>query len=96
MILFHSLSTDCYSVAAVDMTLVNTSIAIPPGVSEACLQLAAVDDEIVEGDETFTLTVEATDPSDTVNGNVPITISDNDGTYYYIEVHETKLIITFV
>ena len=58
----------------------NTSIAIPPGVSEARLQLVAVDDELVEGKETFTLTVEAADPSDTVNGNVPITISDNDGT----------------
>lgn len=57
----------------------NASIAIPPGESEACLQLLAADDVIVESEESFTLMVEAVDPSDTVNGNVLISISDNDG-----------------
>ena len=34
---------------------------------------------IVESEESFKLRVEAADPSDTVNGNVSISIFDNDG-----------------
>ena len=69
----------CYSIAVEDIAILNTSIAISPGQSEACIQLLAVDDMIVESEERFTLRVEAADPSDTVNGNVSISISDNDG-----------------
>lgn len=44
-----------------------------------CSQLLAVDDEIVEGDEVFIVTIEADNPSDSVNGITVVTVSDNDG-----------------
>ena len=62
-----------------DLTIVNQSTVIPPGVSEACVLLLAVDDEIVEDNEAFTIIVETDDPSGMVNGNASIVISDNDG-----------------
>ena len=34
-----------------DITAENLSIAIPPGMSKACIQLLAVDDKLVEDDE---------------------------------------------
>ena len=58
----------------------NKSTLIPPGVSEACIQLLAVNDEIVEDDEAFILTIESELPQDRVNGSVSVIISDNDGT----------------
>ena len=66
-------------VAISDLTAANVSSIIPPGSSEACLQLLAVDDDIVEGTDVFTVTAEAANTRDTVNGNASITISDNDG-----------------
>ena len=69
-----------YTHAAVsDFLVVNTSTIIPPGVFEACLQLVAIDDEIVEDSEVFTVVVEAMNPNDMVNGTASIIISDNDG-----------------
>ena len=55
------------------------STVISSGASEACLLLLAVDDEIVEVNELFTLVVEAENPRDTVNGNTSIIVLDNDG-----------------
>ena len=66
-------------VAISDLTASNVSIIIPPGSSEACLQLLAVDDDLVEGDDVFTITAEAANTRDSVNGNALITILDNDG-----------------
>ena len=57
----------------------NMTSVIPPGASEACVLLLAVEDEVVEDNEVFTITVETADPSDTVNGSTSIVISDNDG-----------------
>ena len=61
----------------------NTMNVIPPGVSEACLQLLAVDDEIVESNELFTAVVEAHDPNDMVDGATSFAILDNDGNNNY-------------
>ena len=66
-------------VAISDLTAANVSNIIPPGLSKACLQLLAVDDDIVEGNDIFTVTAEAANTRDLVNGNASITISDNDG-----------------
>ena len=62
-----------------DVTIVNMTSVIPPGVSEACVLLLAVEDEVVEDNEVFTIIVNTEDPSDTVNGSISIVISDNDG-----------------
>ena len=56
-----------------------TNIIIPPGDSEACLQLLATDDEIVEDDEHFIVMAETVNSNDIVNGTTSIIISDNDG-----------------
>ena len=56
----------------------NTSTFIPPGVYGVCIALLAVEDEIVEGDEAFTIAV-VVDQSDEVNGNTTVIILDNDG-----------------
>ena len=67
-----------------DLTLLNNmSTLISPGASKACLLLLAVDDEIVEDNELFTVTVETENPRDTVNGNASIIVSDNDGMVFY-------------
>ena len=58
----------------------NKTTLIPPGVFEACIQLLAIDDEIIEDDEVFILTIESELPQDRVNGSVSVIISDNDGT----------------
>ena len=58
----------------------NSSFVIPPGVSNVCIQLLAVDDDIVEGEEVLIGEVVATNLRDSVNGNVSIVIIDNDGT----------------
>ena len=59
----------------------NESTIIPPGVSEACFELLAVDDEIVEDNECFTVMVKAENPSDLVNGTTVMIIFDNDGNH---------------
>ena len=54
-------------------------IAIPLGESEACLQLLAVDDEIVEDTELFTVIFKAVNPNDIVNETTSVIVYDNDG-----------------
>ena len=68
-----------------DLTIVNNiSTVISPGASEACLPFLAVDDEIVEDNELFTVTVETENPRDTVNGNASIIVFDNDGNEFTV------------
>ena len=62
-----------------DFSILNESNIILPGVSESCVELLAVDDEIIEGSELFTVIVNAENPSDMVNGTTTIIILDNDG-----------------
>lgn len=73
--------TQCIISDSSDLIIENISSIIPPGSSEACLQLEAFDDNIVEGDDIFTVTAEASNSGDRVNGNVSIIITDNDGKY---------------
>ena len=69
-----------------------TSIIIPPGVSNACFQVLTVDDDIVEGNETFTVMMETEDPNDFVNGTVSVIVSDNDGSYIRFLVYSMHLL----
>ena len=62
-----------------DLIVQNMSSVIPPGSSEACLHLEAVDDDIVEDNDIFTITADASQSGDRVNGNVSLTLTDNDG-----------------
>ena len=82
-IIFISPINSSYSTADSDLTAENVSITITPGMSEACFEILAVDDEIVENDEEFVVTAEADNPNDIVNGNVSINILDNDGEYHH-------------
>ena len=65
--------------AASDLTSNIVSSVIPPEMSEACLELVAVEDEIVENDELFTLTVDTENSNDVIDGNVSVVVMDNDG-----------------
>ena len=56
-----------------------------------CLQLLAVDDEIVEDDETFVITFKTKNANDVVMGNVSVDIIDNDGAY--LHNHQCNVII---
>ena len=47
--------------------------------SQACFQLAAIDDTIVESEEAFTLVIECANSNDIVAGNATVVIIDNDG-----------------
>lgn len=52
---------------------------IPSGLYEACFQVRAVDDDIIEDTELFTVMVETSNANDVVNGTTLMIISDNDG-----------------
>ena len=62
-----------------EYNITNQPAVIPVGVSEACFQLVAIDDHVVENHEEFTLVVEATYSNDVVIGNATFIIADNDG-----------------
>ena len=62
-----------------DISVMNVSTIIPPGVYEACIKVLAIDDRIIEGDEIFTVSVEVEDQRDRIDGNATVIISDNDG-----------------
>ena len=57
------------------------SNTILPGETEYCFHLLAVHDEIVEGDEEYTVVIMSPNSSDRVNGSISVIISDNDGEY---------------
>ena len=54
-------------------------MTISPSVSETCLKLVSVDDDLIEDDETFSVVAVAQNANDRVNGNVTVVIFDNDG-----------------
>ena len=62
-----------------DYNIINQPAVIPVGVSDACFQLAAIDDMIIEDDENFTLVIETTNSNDKIVGKATFLISDNDG-----------------
>ena len=67
-----------YYVIKGDYNITNVPTVIPVGVLEACFQLVAIDDTIVESDEGFTLVIEAANPNDEVIENATVIIVDND------------------
>ena len=69
-----------------DFSVVSEETVIPAGALQACLQLVAVDDNIVEGTEVFTVMVEPFNPGDKINGSTSVIISDNDGEDYDISL----------
>ena len=62
-----------------DVNITNPLIEIPIGDSEACVQLEAIDDIIVENEEAFVLVAMAVNMYDVLDKNVTLFISDNDG-----------------
>ena len=62
-----------------DINITNELVIIPIGVSQVCFEVFAIDDAILESEESFTLVVEAMNPNDVVDGNTTVVISDNDG-----------------
>ena len=58
--------------------------------TEMCLNISIIDDDRVEYDETFNITLTVDNPLDTINGNsttsvqIQITIQDNDSKYYLL------------
>ena len=63
-----------------DYNIINQmqQMVISEAVFEVCFQVLAVDDEIIESEEEFTLIVEPTNQNDGIDGNTTIIISDND------------------
>lgn len=55
------------------------SLTITPSVPETCLKLVSVDDDLIEGEEIFSVMVVVQNENDRVNGNVTVIIFDNDG-----------------
>ena len=56
----------------------STIVVISRGENNTCFELLAIDDNIIEDDELFTIVVEAIHPNDR-GTNTTVTISDNDG-----------------
>ena len=65
------------------VVLPDGSLSIDPPINVSmlpiCLILVANDDQIVEGTESFNVTMRASNPLDMVNGSTTIDIIDNDG-----------------
>ena len=56
-----------------------------PGGTEAFYEISIVNDDDHESSETFTASLSSTDPNvNIVDGNVTITIIDDDGKYHQI------------
>ena len=73
-----------------ELVLANESIIIIPPIndlmltpSQICLTIIAIDDQIVEGTESFNFTVRASNPLDMVSGSTTIDITDIDGKNFY-------------
>ena len=72
----------------VDFRLLATTLIFPPNAirgTEMCLNISIADDDRVEYEETFSITLTVDNPLDTINGGstaqVLVTIADNDGKF---------------
>ena len=70
----------------IDFNVTQTSLTFPTGAAtgtEMCLNISIIDDDRVEYDETFSITLTVDNPLDTINGDstaqANITVFDNDG-----------------
>ena len=75
----HGSITTVWFAVESDYKLINQPTVIPVGVSDACFQLAAVEDMVIEDDKNFTLVVETANSNDKIVGKTTFLISDNDG-----------------
>ena len=73
---------------ASDFATSSSAFTVSPGASNGdmvCLNISIIDDDRVEYDETFSITLTVDNPLDTINGGstaiAEVTILDNDGTY---------------
>ena len=71
-----------------DFSLNTESIICPPGPismpSSVCVNVTATDDDILEGDENFVITMTGTDPTEVTLGfprATTVTINDSDGIF---------------
>ena len=69
-----------------DFNATQTSLTFPTGAAngtEMCLNISIIDDDRVEYNETFSITLTVDNPLDTINGSstaqADVTIVDNDG-----------------
>ena len=70
----------------IDFDATQTSLTFPTGAAtetEMCLNISIIDDDRVEYNETFSITLTVDNPLDTINGDstaqANVTIVDNDG-----------------
>ena len=66
------------SVIKGDYNLTNVPAIIPVEKFQACFQVVAIDDTIVENDESFTIAIKAANSNDEAVGNTTVIIIDND------------------
>ena len=79
VVLLFLLISSFHITARSDLTLANMSMTISPSVSETCVKLISVDDDLIEDGETFSVVSVVQNANDRVNGNVTVVIFDNDG-----------------
>ena len=68
-------------VVAHELNITNQPEEIPIDETEVCFYVEAIDDEIVEDEETFYFAIETLDTRDTADGNSTVVVFDNDGTW---------------
>ena len=56
-----------------------SSISIPVGEFMSCVTISAIDDDVVEFNETAQIIPYLRNPNDVANGTILLTIIDNDG-----------------
>ena len=75
-----------------DFTGLKVTVTFAPGSTNGTLEclpmLVLIDDDALEGDQSFSLTLNTLDSSVMIEGNVTtITITDNDGAAIYIIIY---------
>ena len=79
-LIFSSAAGSDYTDISVSLTFLPGSV---PGVQE-CTQIEIIDDQLVESNEAFTISLSSTDTEiNLAPGNGSVTILDNDGTFSY-------------
>lgn len=79
----------CFAILAggVDFSLENVSILISPPDATGCANVIITDDDIREGEETFSVTISSTDDAVLLGSSTAVvTIRDDDGKHLYIHM----------
>ena len=69
-----------------DYAAISRGVLFPAGVSEMCVNVTVFEDSLVEGEESFTLALNSSDPAVVLSSSfgdaeLLITIRDNNGSY---------------